>query len=343
MSNLPFSLRHLDRCLTNRESLTKLRNLLEKIEKCCIAQERNVNLADLLHDHANVQSLQKAFGDNDFEVGLQYLIRVAMGDHSARSFVINTEISGEKKFDFIFKSVGNWKQFDAVISVQFPEGAPDVHFGGFAVINPQKQKDWTLFERIPREALITVYVKTVQGKRSHSQEGLALERYEAVFDVVQNRPAEMEIKPAASITVNANGHANGIGHNGVKKAIPIKRASTTPSIKKSIFNNDATGTNQTPIMSFTVVVNKMDTVVHAGNAHLILSHVQNFAGKVAMFVLRGEKFPVRLDADSIWGAEIRNGETVMFEFFGQKPADDFVKELAKKVNKYTQMDKLVNE
>ena len=57
----------------------------------------------------------------------------------------------------------------------------------------------------------------------------------------------------------------------------------------------------------------------------------------------GAKKKVSLDADSIWSAEIRNGETVLFEFFGPQPVPRLLKELARSVNKYTQMDKVANE
>jgi len=92
--------------------------------------------------------------------------------------------------------------------------------------------------------------------------------------------------------------------------------------------------------SFKVLVNKMDTFVHAGNAHLICQQIKEYPGRITMSVLRAEKKGVSLDPDTIWSAEIRNGETVLYEFYGPVPAEDFVKELAKKTNKYTQMDKL---
>ena len=62
-----------------------------------------------------------------------------------------------------------------------------------------------------------------------------------------------------------------------------------------------------------------------------------------MFVLRGRKVSVQLDPDSIWGLEIRNGERVVYDFYGPTPTEEFVKELASKTNKYTQMDKVANE
>ena len=96
-------------------------------------------------------------------------------------------------------------------------------------------------------------------------------------------------------------------------------------------------------LSFEIVINKMDTFIHAGNAQLIVGHLGKYPGRVEMFVMRGQKFPVQLDPDSIWGVEIRNGERVVYDFYGPKPSDEFVKELAAKTNKYTQMDKVANE
>ena len=61
-----------------------------------------------------------------------------------------------------------------------------------------------------------------------------------------------------------------------------------------------------------------------------------------MYVLRDKKEKVPLDVDSIWSKEIRNGETVKFEFFGDAPSEEFLKELANIVNAYTQMDKLAS-
>jgi hypothetical protein len=102
-------------------------------------------------------------------------------------------------------------------------------------------------------------------------------------------------------------------------------------------------TSGDPSYSFQVVVNKIDTFIHAGNAHLIMSHLAKYSGQVKMAVLREKKVNVQMDSDSIWSAEIRNGERVVYDFFGPPPSDDFVKELMSKTNKYTQMDKVANE
>lgn len=101
-----------------------------------------------------------------------------------------------------------------------------------------------------------------------------------------------------------------------------------------------------PSFSFTVVVNKVDSIVHAGNAALILEWLKNYNGGVEMFVLRPESKTGRVllekNPDDIWAREVRNGEKMLFDFFGPVPSQEFLKELSIRVNKYTQMDKIVS-
>ncbi len=99
-----------------------------------------------------------------------------------------------------------------------------------------------------------------------------------------------------------------------------------------------------PSFSFKVVVNKGDTLVHAGNADLILELLKTFKGQVQMYVLRTEsaekKVQLQMISDDIWAKGIRNGEVMMFDFFGPTPSKEFLRELAVRVNKYSAMDKI---
>jgi hypothetical protein len=190
------------------------------------------------------------------------------------------------------------------------------------VLNPQNQSHWRKIEKLPAGTLVTLYFKSTSAKRSRSQEELAIERLMAVFDVVQ-----MESLPSFQTQT--------------ERKKPVLR--TKPSSPVFQLKGQAGLPTKTLSMSFQMVVSKMDTFIHAGNAHLIVSHLSNYPGRVEMFVIRGKKSKVQVDADSIWGAEIRNGETIVFEFYGPKPAEEYVRALVNKANKYTQMDKVANE
>jgi hypothetical protein len=322
MSNsLLTELRHLDPFLTGRESLSQLRRVLDKIEKCCTALDHQLNLADVVQDKSNYQSLLKLFSEDGIEIGLQLITRLALEEYRSCSLTLKYEISGEKKLDFLFRSLGGWKQFDAVLSFWSP--------GSLLLINPRRKAHWQNLGKLLPGTLITAHFKTCLGKRSLSQEDLAIERVKAVFELIQVRNDLHESLPAPVIQ---------LGPEEPKKPVYKPRVAPSYFAKPS-----RSAIPKEPSMSFRVVINKMDTFVHAGNAHLIVTHLAEYPGKVEMFVVREKKTRVQLDADSIWGAEIRNGETVVFEFFGPKPHEDYVKSLANKTNKYTQMDKIANE
>lgn len=328
----------------DRASVAKLRSIVERIEKCCAALERKLNLADVLHDDVNYHAITKTFGQDDLDVGVQLLLKVALEGYETTSFTLHSEIQGQKKTQFIYRFVGAWKQFDTVVAVTYPRGQGR---RPVELINPLKQQHWGALESLPAGTLVTVFLKTAQGKRSQSQERLALDRFKAVFETVQNRAAQLDAQPAPVVQLERKGspHARQTARpstSTAKRPVSSAKRAPLPSIRSGFKNHAPTG-GTTPVLSFKVVINKMDTFVHAGNAQLILGHLREYQGRVQLFVLRGEKKSVQLDADSIWGAEIRNGETVLFEFFGPNPPDEFVKELAKKVNKYTQMDKLAHE
>lgn len=115
----------------------------------------------------------------------------------------------------------------------------------------------------------------------------------------------------------------------------------------SFWNNEKlVGDSENPTFSFTVVVNKGDIIVHAGNADSILKLLKIYDGTVQMFVLRpdfdNDRIRLEMNSDDIWARAIRNGEKILFNFFGPMPTQEFLRELSIQVNKYTQMDKMAN-
>ena len=349
-------LRLLDSCIRDRDDLQLLKSSIEKIEKICSAVARGAHFADLVTDPEVIKSLRKSFGDSEFSTGLQLLARVALGEYSYRSFTLVRDIDSAKKLEFIYRSLGGWKQFQFVISFQLPEET--VHF-----IQPQRGADWKELGTLPAGTLVTAYIRTANGKRSAQQEDLALERCALIFDTIQDRAATFDAQPAPTVAREIAAapvtpapapatKASTSKPAAAKNAAPKPAAKVTSISKKTFAKTPPrTWTRPTggaapsgpPAFTLKVTINKMDTFVHAGNAHLILQHLRDYSGKVVFAVMRGERKNVQLDADSMWGAEIRNGEMVVFDFYGAVPGDDFVKELAKKVNKYTQMDKVANE
>jgi hypothetical protein len=248
-------------------------------------------------------------------------LKLALGTYLSKSFSVNALIEGSKKMAFLFRTLGGWKQFDCVFVVYTQQG--------ILLVNPQRKDHWEILEKIPAGTLVTVYLQTTQGKRSKAQEALALDRIQSVFELVQVRNDLHDQLPTPVIQMKNPPRPS---------PSPAKPKSHLPS-RSSQFNRGS----QKLAMSFRVVINKMDTFVHAGNAQLIVSHLAEYPGRVELYVLRPEKKKIQLDADSIWSAEIRNGETVYYEFFGPQPTEEFVKALASKTNKYTQMDKIANE
>lgn len=84
---------------------------------------------------------------------------------------------------------------------------------------------------------------------------------------------------------------------------------------------------------YRVIVDKLDGLVHAGNANLVIEHLKTYAGRVRMFVQRDKREEMILQYDSIWSANIRNGEPVLFVFFDGKPEPGYLTELARHLNK----------
>ncbi len=327
-------LRFLDPLLRSRDDLGRMRSFLEKTEKISAAVAKGANLGDIFSDPANLSSICKVVGDDDIESALTLITHIALQDYKTKSVTIRKKIEGLRQFGFLHRAVGGWKQFQTTVILRMPTGE-DAHT---ILFNPLSEESWRGLETIPEGTQFTISLKTASGSRIATQENLALDRWEAVLDTVQDSGDQIDRVPVPALEVTA----------APKAVTPQKpRAVAAVPQRKSFYANSApnpfTKPSGPPVLSFKVVVNKMDTFVHAGNAHQIISHMRDYAGKVLLFVMRGEKKAVQLDADSIWGAEIRNGETVLFEFFGPQPSEDWVKELGKRVNKYTQMDKIANE
>ncbi len=333
----------LNQCLPHPTVLPELRSALEKIERCVSAVEKNVHLADIFLDKKNKDNLAKAFGPA-LPHAMQLITRLSLRSFQSRSLTTSNDIAGRKKIDFIYRCMGGWAAFDCALVVYRPTmPANEALF----VLNPRKVSHLQILQEIPTGSVITLYVKTAKGQRSLTQEQLALDRIEAIFDIIQAPNAQFEVSPAPVVELNPGqakpvqgaAPAAGAARPGVKSAVPRRTyhaSSTSPKPYRR-------APNEAPVLSLKVTVSKLDVVVHAGNAHLIMDHVRNYSGSMLLFVLRTEKQKINMDIDSIWSAEVRNGESVLFEFYGPKPDPEFVKELAKRVNKYTQMDKLTGE
>ena len=324
-------LRFLDHSLANTQEFEIVSNVVSKISKCKSAVNQGANLADLLSDRKNIKTLEREFGE-EFAVGMQILSKICLGEHEGLSFTINKDISEESKLNFFYKSVGGWKQFDTVICFHYEKGRDGE---SYRIINPTKQLHWRSLEIIPAGTIVTVFLRAKSAKYDESHVGLALKRYKAIFEAMQEVALE-----------NQNNYEEIIPDGALKekRRSKVRKKRTRRKNEKNFSLTSGVGSminaNSTPVKSLRFVISKQDTFVHAGNAHLILSHIREYDGAVKMYVMRGEKDIVRMDADSIWSKEIRNGEEVLFEFFGNAgPEEAFLSELIKKTNKYTQMDK----
>lgn len=339
MSN---SLRFLDPIVRSASDLSRLRTFAEKTERILAAVNKGLNLGDILGDPANVDSLARIVDPENIEQALTLVTRLALENYRVRTITVRKPIDGNRKFEFIHRATSGWKQFHCTLLIRRPTANGAVT----DVFNPANAERWKEQEALPEGTQVTVALRMTGTGRVAAQEDLALDRWEAVFDAVQDSGEHLERAPMPALEIQSPA-ANARGPAPQKKPATVRPLPTkTPARRptESRWGPARSGvTSGPPVLSFKVVINKMDTFVHAGNAHLIITHIRDYAGTVKLFVMRGEKKPVQLDADSIWGAEIRNGETVMFEFFGPQPNEDFVKELGKRVNKYTQMDKIAHE
>lgn len=335
MSN---ALRFLDPVVRTPSDLTRLRGVMERADKIVTAVGKGMNLGDILGDAANVESIARATGADGLEEALMLIARLALDHYRVRTVTVRRPIDGQKKFDFIHRATSGWKQFHATLVVrrQTPNGVV------LDIFNPARADCWQDQEAFTEGTQMTIALR-MTGARVNAQEDLALDRWEAVLDAVQDNGEHLERTPMPALEIKSAATTP----TAVRKTTPARPAATAArKPAASAWGNSTTrhgAVSGPPVLAFKVVINKMDTFVHAGNAHLIITHMRDYAGTVKLYVMRGAKHPVQLDADSIWGAEIRNGETVLFEFFGPQPAEEFVKELGKRVNKYTQMDKIANE
>jgi hypothetical protein len=318
------SLKLLDQSMTDFSELTELRGALELVEKCCLAVQRKVNLAEAMSSPGNRQALLKRFGKDGHDVALQLILRLALKDFQRKSFTVHSPLD-ETKIGLIYRAVGGWTQFDAVVALTCPDAGPE---GAVHLLNPRKQDHWRALKTIAPGTLVNVYLRSSGPKRSHEQERLACQRYKAIFEAIESQTAPTE-EPRPVVKLEQYRQRAGGDRRGQssRPRAPVGRPSGSAG----------------PVFSFKVVVSKIDTFIHAGNAQLIISHMREFPGTAQMYVLRDERKRISLDADSIWSAEIRNGEIVLFEFYGHQPGEQFLKELAGKVNKYTQMDKLAHQ
>ena len=337
MSN---SLRFLDPILRSPSDLVRLRAVVDKAEKIVTAVGKGMNLGDILGDPANVDSLGRAVGADFLEEALTLITRLALDNYRVRTITVRRAIDGQKKFEFIHRATSGWKQFHATLMIR----RPVVGGASFDVFNPGRLECWKDLQALPEGTQLTVGLRMVGIGRVAAQEDLALDRWEAIFDAVQDNGEHLERVPTPALEIKSS-TASAASTPKAKATAPRATTAIRKPVASAWGNSGARAAvaSGPPVLSFKVIINKMDTFVHAGNAHLIITHMRDYAGAVKLFVMRGEKHPVMLDADSVWAAEIRNGETILFEFFGPQPAEDFVKELGKRVNKYTQMDKIANE
>lgn len=332
MSQSLKALRHLDQCIYDRDSLGVLKRTIDKVEKCCAVVDEGMNIADVVEDAENFRSLMNLFGTDHFDIGVQLILKASLSEYRSKTFTVKNSIEGEKKINFLYSSLGGWKQFSIVLSILLlAEESVEEGARKMVLVNPQRKDHWSRFKVIPQGSLVSIYIKSTTGDKSISQEDLAIDRIKAIFNVVQIRNNFRDDSPTPAVQVR-----NGKSEKAGEKSTPIA------SISRIHSRNGASHSSKLA-MSFQVTINKIDTFVHAGNAQLIIRHLLEYSGRVELYVLRGEKQKVQLDADSIWSAEIRNGETVVFDFFGPAPGEEFLKELAVKVNKYTQMDKIANQ
>jgi hypothetical protein len=342
------SLRFLDPLVRSATDLSRLKAFAEKADKIVTAVGKGMNLGDIFGNPSNLESLAKVVDPNDIEQALTLVCRLALENYRVRTVTVRRPVEGSRKFDFIHRATSGWKQFHCTLLVR----RPTPHGVVSDVFNPSSQEVWKNQEALPEGTQVTIALRMTGTGRVAAQEELALDRWEAVFDAVQYSGDQLERTPMPALEIQSATERPSPSQS--KTVTPIRKTTATSSAapkpapaRKPTENrwgpSQRGAVSGPPILSFKVVINKMDTFVHAGNAHLIITHMRDYAGTVKLYVMRGEKKPVQLDADSIWGAEIRNGETVLFEFFGPQPNEDFVKELGKRVNKYTQMDKVAHE
>jgi hypothetical protein len=114
-------LRFLDSILKTNENLNQLQNILVKIERCCSAVKANVNLADVIEDRKNFESLSFLFGKDSVHYGIQLILKLALENYLSKSFSIERSIEKKSQFDALAKAMSSSKEIELVISMLFPE------------------------------------------------------------------------------------------------------------------------------------------------------------------------------------------------------------------------------
>lgn len=315
-------LKSLNLGITNIEDIELIHKTTAKILQCKNAIENEVNIGDILQDDDNYEALKELF-KSEYHSGIELILKTSLENNHMYSFNIDNEIDGEKKLEYFYRSVGGWKDFNITISLYNPKDTEIIR-----VINPRRRQHWHNLLSITAGTVITLFLAPIRANANQRDINLACERYKAIFDYIQNSTEDW------SKSINGRFSKSKQSTNNEKKKDVKPRAQRTVVEIEDYSNN--------LVKSINFIISKIDTFIHAGNARLIVNHIREYKGIVKMFVLRGEKTPVRLDADTIWAKEIRNGETVVYDFYGKEvPSDSFLKELIIATNKYTQQDKLV--
>jgi len=327
------TLRFLDPALRDPDALATLAEGLSKMSRVVEAVRGGAHhIADILNDADNRDSLGHVFGEQELPAALELITRLALHGQASKSMTLHQAIEGPQKMGFLDKATAGWKGIRSTIVLSNDEG--------MAWINPARPGSWKNLGGIAKGTLLGIHV-SAQSPAAAEQ---ALAQWQALFAELESGTLD-SVKPTPAVRGVA-------GHSASKPAskaparppkAPPKSAPASAWKRPSFGSGSSVSTAGPPVYSLKVIINKMDTFVHAGNAHLIVTHIRDYAGRIKLFVLRGEKKEVQMDADSLWSAEIRNGETVVYEFFGPMPDDAFIKDLAQKTNKYTQMDKVAGE
>lgn len=288
------------------QSIIKIAQTLDHL--CGLVQGERENLADIIYSKKYFSSISSLFNGNIY-LAIKLLCRVCLVDYTKRSISLDRQIDD---VSFLHDIIGKWNLFDMVISFEKDD---------LLLVNPSSGASRGKLDRIEPATSVNVYL--TGRKKSHPREKEALELIVGFFlegvDTVCTDGREVlfseyivDKKPAPP-----------------PEETPMELWRAPPKKERGRLS-----------ISLKVLINKIDTFVHAGNADLIVECLSDYEGEAEMFVLRGgNKVPVMLNADDIWAKEIRNSEKVQFDFYGPKPSEGLLNKLYQSVNKYTQLDK----
>jgi hypothetical protein len=331
-------IKYLDQSIRDFDDLERAHKILQKVRRCREGVEQGYNLAEIIGGRSNEQMFAELFGE-ELDSGYEFLTRKVLLDYETTSVTIHNEISEDKKLVYIYRNMKTWKQFDWVFSV-LHKTTDDIFF---KVINPQESDDWKDLGEIPEGSVINIFIKNKKGSNDDPKLQQALHKcvhlLDSIQDVNESHVFGVEDEHVDKIyDLNRKRNIERKTGGSIEKARPKKKAKRKATPRRSAAKRGL----KKLMGEASVVINKQDTFVHAGNAQLILGHCKKYDGRVEMFVMRGDREKVLMDADSIWAKEIRNGEEVIYEFHGfEKPSEEFVSELLEITNKYTQMDKML--